>query len=80
MGHDFRYFRWFHAVIEREVEVLRQLGGLITCDQRGERYNAAITDAKAGALPQVTEKRFLPVFFKCRRYRKHISTRLSWIS
>ena len=66
----------FDAVIEREVEVVRHLGGLIARDQCGQRDNAAVARVEAGALPKVAEQSVLLIFFKGGRDRAHIVARL----
>ena len=57
----------FHAVVERNLQVIRQRDRLIAPDQRGERDDAAIAPRKIGTLPNVTEQAILCVFVESRR-------------
>jgi hypothetical protein len=41
------------AVIERELDLLREARGVLARDQRGDRDQAAVARREVGALPQV---------------------------
>ena len=68
-------FGRLNAVIEREVEILRHLSGLIARDQRRERDDATIAKVEAGPLPQVAEQGILLVLFERGRDRAHVFAR-----
>src|SRR5207244_13129317 len=67
-----------HAVVERQVEVVRHLDRLVACDQRGERNDAAVARAEATPCRYVAEKTFLRVLLKGRRYGPNIARRAHW--
>ena len=75
MRDDLRDFGGLYAFIERKVEIMRHLGGLIARNQRRERDDAAVAEVEAGALPQVAKQDVLPVLFERGRDRAHVVAR-----
>jgi hypothetical protein len=66
------------AIIERPVEIRRQLRGLITHDQGGDCDEATISRRQVRAFPNLAEGLF-GVTLKCGRHRaKRISVFIGW--
>src|SRR5437899_3070806 len=61
MSDDLRNLSRLHPVIERKIEMIWHLDGLIACDQRCQCDNAAVTRCEAGAFPHVAEETLLRV-------------------
>jgi hypothetical protein len=66
MGDDLRNLGRLDAIVERPLELARQIGDLIASDHRRHGDDAAVADAEPGAPPQIG-KRTLRIFFKRRR-------------
>ena len=64
MGDDFRDFGRLHAVVECQIEIVRQLNRLIARNQRGDRNDTAIPRIEAGTFPYFAEKPLLRVFIE----------------
>ena len=65
----------FDAVIERQIEIVGHLDGLVARDQRGERDDAAVAWRETRALPHLAEKTVLRVFIQRRGDHPDIVTR-----
>ena len=61
MGDDLRDLGRLHAVVEGKPHVARHLKRLVTCDQRSEGDDAAVTSTQAGPLPHVPEQALLHI-------------------
>ena len=57
MRDDLRDLARLDAVIERQVEMVRHLDGLVARDQCGQRNDAAVARREAGAFPHIAEQR-----------------------
>jgi hypothetical protein len=78
MRDDLGDFAWLHAIVEREVEVVRHLDRLMTRDQGRHGNDAAVSWREIRALPQITEKKALRVSFKRRRDHPNILKCQHW--
>jgi hypothetical protein len=61
--------RRLDAVVEREVEIIPHLDGLIARDQRRKRHDAAVPGREAWAFPDFAEND-APIFLK--RWSNHV--------
>src|SRR6516225_10927661 len=78
MRDDFGKLGRLDAIIERPVEIRRQLRGLITRDQRGDRDEATISRRQIRAFPNLAEGRF-GITLKCGRYHANrVSVFIAW--
>jgi hypothetical protein len=66
MGDDLRDLGRLDAIVERPLELVRQIGGLVASDHRRQGDDAAVAGAEPGAPPQIG-KRPLRIFFERRR-------------
>jgi hypothetical protein len=78
MRDDFGKLGRLDAIIERPVEIRRQLRGLITRDQGGDRDEATISRRQVRAFPNLADGRF-GITLKCGRHRANrISIFIGW--
>ena len=61
MGNDLRDLTGCDAVVQRQVQIQRQLDDLITRDQGAEGDDAAIAASQVRTLPEVATQGCLPV-------------------
>ena len=52
MGNDLRNLPGLHAIVQRQVEMIRHFDGLIACDECRQRYYAAVV--ANGRAPDVS--------------------------
>ena len=53
-----------HAIVEREVEIVRQFDRLIARDERGDRDDATVARRQSRSLPEIAEHDALRIFFE----------------
>ena len=53
-----------HAVVEREVEIVRKFDRLIARDERGDRDDAPVPRRQTRPLPEIAEHDVLRIFFE----------------
>src|SRR5882757_9883436 len=61
---DFRQFGRLHAVVEREVEIVRKFDHLIARDERGDRDDASVARWQTWSLPEIAEHDILRISFE----------------
>ena len=69
-----------HAVVEREVEIVRQFDRLIARDERGDRDDATVARAKARAASRDRRARRPSHIFRGRARRRECLRLWAWLS